>query len=108
MFQMFDPTEELADDTALNRIRFPSRIRNVFAAEGLTTVGEVREASDATLLTLQNFGRGSVAYLRQTLGLPSRATAAHREVEAGSSETDCSGSQVVPLPRPSALPTNAD
>jgi hypothetical protein len=37
----------------------------------LKTVGEVREASDATLLSLQDLGQGSVAHLRETLGLPS-------------------------------------
>ena len=35
---------------------------------GFSGVGEVRDASDAMLLTLQNFGHASVAYLRQTLG----------------------------------------
>ena len=38
---------------------------------GLKTVGEVREASDAMLLNLQDLGPGSVAHLRETLGLPS-------------------------------------
>jgi hypothetical protein len=36
------------------------------------TVGEIREASDATLLSLQDLGKGSVAHLRETLGLPSK------------------------------------
>jgi hypothetical protein len=37
----------------------------------LKTVGEIREASDAMLLSLQDLGKGSVADLRETLGLPS-------------------------------------
>jgi DNA-directed RNA polymerase alpha subunit len=49
--------------------RLPSRIRNVLAAAGLKTVGEVRETTDATLLSFQDLGPGSVAHLRKTLGL---------------------------------------
>jgi DNA-directed RNA polymerase alpha subunit len=68
MNQLYDPTPEFPDDTPIAHIRFPSRIRNVLVAEGLTTVGEVRDASDAMLLTLQNFGHASVTYLRRALG----------------------------------------
>jgi DNA-directed RNA polymerase alpha subunit len=68
MTELLDPTPELADDTPIDRIRFPTRIRNVLAAERLKTVGEVREASDAMLMTLPDLGRGSIAYLRKTLG----------------------------------------
>jgi hypothetical protein len=39
----------------------------------LKTVGEVREMSDATLLALPDFGKASVAHLRETLGLSSTA-----------------------------------
>jgi DNA-directed RNA polymerase alpha subunit len=67
----FDPTPELPDDTSIDRVRLPTRIRNVLDAAGLKTVGEVREISDDTLLSFQDFGRGSVAFLRKTLGLPS-------------------------------------
>ena len=35
-------------------------------------MGEIREASDATLLALPDLGKGSVAHLRKTLGLPSK------------------------------------
>jgi len=35
----------------------------------MKTIGEIREASDAKLLSLPGFGKGSVAHLRQTLGL---------------------------------------
>jgi hypothetical protein len=41
-------------------------------AAGWKTVGEIREASDATLLSLPDLGKGSVAHLRETLGLPSK------------------------------------
>jgi hypothetical protein len=37
---MVDPTLELPDDTAIEDVRFSTRIRNVLAAAGLKTVGE--------------------------------------------------------------------
>jgi DNA-directed RNA polymerase alpha subunit len=68
---MLDPTPELPDDTPISDVEFPARIRNVFAAAGLKTVGEVRETSDEILLSFQDLGKASVAHLRETLGLPS-------------------------------------
>jgi DNA-directed RNA polymerase alpha subunit len=68
---MIAPAPELPDDTLIERIRFPTRIQNCLAAAGLKTVGEVRETSDEALLSLQDFGQSSVAYLREALGLPS-------------------------------------
>jgi DNA-directed RNA polymerase alpha subunit len=67
----FDPTPELPDETLIDRVTLPTRIRNVLEAAGLKTVGEVRETSDDTLLSFQDFGEGSVTFLRNTLGLPS-------------------------------------
>jgi DNA-directed RNA polymerase alpha subunit len=66
-----DPTPELPDDTPIERVRLPARIRNGLDIAGLKTVGNVREIPDDTLLSLQDFGRGSVVLLRETLGLPS-------------------------------------
>lgn len=68
---LIDPTPELPDDTPIENVRFPSRIRNVLAAAGLKTIGEVRETTNETLLGFQDFGLGSVEHLRKTLGLPS-------------------------------------
>jgi DNA-directed RNA polymerase alpha subunit len=68
---LIDPAPELPDDTPIDRVRLPTRIRNVLAAAGLKTVGEVRETADETLLSFQNFGPDSVKYLREALGLPS-------------------------------------
>jgi DNA-directed RNA polymerase alpha subunit len=68
---MLYPAPELPDDTQIEDVRFSTRIRNALNAAGIKTVGQVREASDATLLSLQDLGPGSVAYLRETLGLPS-------------------------------------
>ena len=66
------PAPELPDDTPIDKVGFSTRIRNAVTAAGLKTVGEIREASDATLLGLQDLGKGSVAHLRETLGLPSK------------------------------------
>jgi DNA-directed RNA polymerase alpha subunit len=71
MSELLDPTPELSDDTPIERVRFPTRIRNILVAAGLKTVGEVREVSDDTLLSFQDFGIKSLANLRETLGLPS-------------------------------------
>jgi DNA-directed RNA polymerase alpha subunit len=68
---MLYPTPELPDDTPIETVRFSTRIRNAVTAVGWKTVGEIREASDATLLGLQDLGPGSVTFLRETLGLPS-------------------------------------
>jgi DNA-directed RNA polymerase alpha subunit len=67
---MLYPVPELPDDTPIENVRFSTRIRNAVTAVGWKTVGEIREASDATLL-LQDLGPGSVTSLRETLGPPS-------------------------------------
>jgi DNA-directed RNA polymerase alpha subunit len=69
--ELIDPTPELPDDTPLDDVDLPVRIRNVLVSAGLITVGEVREISDETLLSFQDLGKGSLVYLRETLGLPS-------------------------------------
>ena len=66
-----DPTPELPDDTPISDVKLPTRIQNALTAAGLKTVGEVREMSDENLRSLQDIGKGSVALLRETLGLPS-------------------------------------
>jgi DNA-directed RNA polymerase alpha subunit len=66
-----EPTPELPDDTPIREVGFPTRTKNALFAAGLKTVGEVREMSDEALLSLPNFGKASVAHLRETLGLPS-------------------------------------
>jgi DNA-directed RNA polymerase alpha subunit len=65
------PTPEIPDDTPIDNIRFSTRIRNAIQAAGWKTAGEIREASDGVLLALPDLGKGSVAHLRETLGLPS-------------------------------------
>ena len=68
---MLYPAPEIPDDTPIINVRFSTRVRNALTTAGVKTVGEIREASDATLLSLQDLGKGSVAHLRETLGLPS-------------------------------------
>jgi DNA-directed RNA polymerase alpha subunit len=63
-----EPTPELPDKTPTREVRFPTLIKNALFAAGLKTVGEVRETSDEALLSLPDFGRVSVAHLRETLG----------------------------------------
>jgi DNA-directed RNA polymerase alpha subunit len=67
----FDPTPELPDDTPLVAVKVVSGIRDVLTAAGMKTVGDVREATDRSLLSLPALGKGSLTYLRQQLGLPS-------------------------------------
>jgi DNA-directed RNA polymerase alpha subunit len=69
---MFYPAPELPDDTLIDKVRFSTRIRNAVTAAGLKTVGEIRDASDDWLLALPDMGKGSVAYLRETLGPTSK------------------------------------
>ncbi len=68
---MLYPAPGIPDDTPIKNVRFSTRVRNALTTAGVKTVGEIREASDATLLSLQDLGKGSVAHLRETLGLPS-------------------------------------
>lgn len=58
----------LLDDTMIAEVQLPTRIRNVLEREGLQTVGEVRETTDATFLSFPDFGPGSVFQIRKTLG----------------------------------------
>jgi hypothetical protein len=63
----------LERETAAGPIYFSTRIRNALTAGGLKTAGEIREASDATLLSLQDLGPGSVRHLRERLGPKAKA-----------------------------------
>ena len=66
------PAPGLPDVTPIDRVRFSTRIRHALTTAGWKTVGDIRESSDATLLSLQDLGKGSVTHLRETLGLPSK------------------------------------
>jgi DNA-directed RNA polymerase alpha subunit len=64
------PALGLPDETSIDNVRFSTRIANALKVAGLKTVGEIRQASDATLLSFQDLGPGSVVRLRETLGQP--------------------------------------
>jgi hypothetical protein len=40
---LIDSTPKLPEDTPIENVRFPTRVRNVLSAAGLKTVGEVRQ-----------------------------------------------------------------
>ena len=65
------PAPELPDDTPIDLLQLPPRIKRVLLSESMITVGSVREASDFKLLSFQDFGPGSLSYLWTHLGLPS-------------------------------------
>src|SRR3979490_3506183 len=67
---MLYPAPELPDATPVENVRFATRIRKALHAAGMKTIGDVREVSDAALLSLPDFGSGSLSYLREALGLP--------------------------------------
>jgi DNA-directed RNA polymerase alpha subunit len=67
------PARGLPDETPIDKVRFSTRIANALNSAGVNTVGEIRQASDATLLSFQDLGASSIARLRETLGAPSRA-----------------------------------
>ena len=62
------PALGLPDETPIANVGFSTRVTKALTAAGVKTVGEVREASDATLLSFPNLGAGSIARLRETLG----------------------------------------
>jgi DNA-directed RNA polymerase alpha subunit len=72
-----EPTPELPDNTPIREVQFPTRIKDALFAAGIKTVGEARETSDDALLSLPDFGRASIAHLRETLGLPSSGGVRH-------------------------------
>ncbi len=84
---LFGPAPELPDDTLVDQVNLPPRIGRVLQSQGLKTVGEVRETPDQVLLSFPE--KGSVKFLRETLGLPS---------EDG---VRCVGSQAPPVASPS-------
>ena len=62
------PSPMLADDTRLDDVDLPTRIHKALTLNGIKTVGELRKTREATLLTFQDFGHRSIAYVREYLG----------------------------------------
>jgi DNA-directed RNA polymerase alpha subunit len=63
-----DPGPNSPDDVSIDQVRLPYRIERALAAAGLKTVGDVRKASDAVLLSIRNLGQSSLTHLRNVLG----------------------------------------
>jgi DNA-directed RNA polymerase alpha subunit len=60
----------LPDEMPIGNVRFSRRSAKALTAAGVKTIGEIRQASDATLLGVQDLGASSIARLRETLGKP--------------------------------------
>ena len=65
---MFDLGPDLPDDTLIEMVRIPTRIRNAMKFAGLKTVGEIREITDQMFSSIPNLGPGSVKWLRERVG----------------------------------------
>ncbi|MGL1604137.1 DNA-directed RNA polymerase subunit alpha C-terminal domain-containing protein, partial [Vibrio parahaemolyticus] len=74
---MIDPAPELPDNTLIESVRLPQRIRNLLNSAGLKTVGEVRDKADAEFLSLPSVDKNSLQYLRRPSGFRR-----HRELAA--------------------------
>ena len=68
---MIDPAPELPDDTSIERVELPPKVKDTLVTAGLKTVGDIRETPDSEILQIRNLGKSSLALLRATLGLPS-------------------------------------
>ena len=64
---MLDLGPELPDDTLVENVRFPTRIRNAIAFAGPKTIGELRETTDDAFASIPNLGAVSVEWLRRRL-----------------------------------------
>lgn len=58
---------DLPDETPIIDIDLPRRIQNVLAANGIRTLGELRIKQDDTLLSFQDMGPRSIAFIREHL-----------------------------------------
>jgi DNA-directed RNA polymerase alpha subunit len=65
---MLDLEPDLPDDTLVEMVRIPTRIRNALQFAGLKTIGEVRDTPDATFASFPNLGPGSIKWLRERVG----------------------------------------
>jgi DNA-directed RNA polymerase alpha subunit len=66
---MFDLVPDLPDDTLIETVRFSPLIRKSLNAAGLKTIGEIRAMADNELRRMRGIGTGSLAYLREALGV---------------------------------------
>lgn len=66
-YRMFDLESDLPDDTLVEMVRLPTRIRNAVKFAGLKTIGDLRETTDEMFASIPNLGPGSVKWLRAKL-----------------------------------------
>ena len=64
---MFDLGPDLPNDTLVEMVRLPTRIRNEVKFAGLKTIGDLRETTDEEFVSIPNLGPGSVKWLRARL-----------------------------------------
>jgi DNA-directed RNA polymerase alpha subunit len=57
----------LPDETLIVDVDLPTRIQNVLASNAIRTVGELRKLGDDALLSFQDLGDRSVAFIREHL-----------------------------------------
>jgi DNA-directed RNA polymerase alpha subunit len=62
------PSRNLPDITRIADVDLPTRIQNVLAWNGIARLGQLREMPDRTLLSFQDLGHRSLAFLREYLG----------------------------------------
>jgi len=66
---MLDLGPDLPDDTLLEMVRLPTRIRNAVKFAGLKTIGDIRETTDEALASIPDLGWGSVKWIRAQLSV---------------------------------------
>jgi len=64
---MFDLGPNLPNETLVEMVCLPTRIRNAAKFAGLKTIGDLRETTDKTFASIPNLGPGSVKWLRERL-----------------------------------------
>ena len=66
---MLDLGPDLPDDTLLEMVRLPTRIRNAVKFAGLKTIGDIRETTDEAFASIPDLGPGSIKWIRVQLGV---------------------------------------
>lgn len=58
---MIDPSPELPDDTLIESVELPPKLKDTLVTAGLKTVGDIRETPDSEILQIQNLGKSALA-----------------------------------------------
>ena len=66
---MFDLGPDLPNDTLVEMVRLPTRIRNAVKFAGLKTIGDLRETTDEAFASIPDLGPGSVKWIRAQLSV---------------------------------------